>query len=62
MKTSTVYITDKSNKRYFVELTGAAFIESSIRDLKRHLQNAKLNPKLYHFLDLETAKIEIETK
>jgi hypothetical protein len=60
MKTAKVYITDKSNKKYFVEITGELFINSSKRDLQRHLENAKLNPKAYSFLDLETAKIETE--
>lgn len=62
MKTATVYITDKSGKRFFVEITGEAWIDSSKRDLKRHLENAKKHPALYSFLDLETAKIEMEIK
>lgn len=52
-----VYITNKSKQKFFVEITDSKFIDSSIRDLKRHLDNAKLNPKAYHFLDLETADI-----
>lgn len=62
MRTAVVYITDKSEKRYFTEFTGEAFIDSSKRDLQRHLENAKLNPKAYSFLDLETAKIETELR
>jgi len=60
MRTAKVYITDKSNKRFFVEITGEAFIESSKRDLQRHLEQAKVNPERYTFLDLESAKIEVE--
>ncbi len=60
MKTVKVFITDKSGKKFFVEITGENFINSSKRDLQRHLDNAKLNPTLYAFLDLETAKIETE--
>jgi hypothetical protein len=60
MKIAKVYITDKSNKKYFVEITGELFIDSSKRDLERHLAQAKVNPIAYSFLDLETAKIEVE--
>ena len=62
MKTAKVYITDKSNKKYFIEITGENFVDSSKRDLQRHLETAKLNPKAYYFLDLETAKIETELR
>ena len=60
MRTTMVYITDKSEKRFFVELISEGYTDSAVRDLKRHLKNAKLNPKFYSFLDLDTAKIEIK--
>ena len=60
MRTAIAYITDKTEKRYFVEYTGEAFIQSTIRDLQRHLNNAKQHPQAYWFLDLESAEIKTE--
>ena len=56
--TVVVYITDKTGCEMFKEYVHKDFVQSSIRDLQRHLDAAKLNPKYYHFLDVETAEIK----
>jgi hypothetical protein len=58
-KTATVYITDKSNRKMFNTLCSADYVYPEIRNMERHLKSARNNPKAYHFLDLETAKIMV---
>lgn len=58
--TVIVFITDKTGCEMFKEICNENFVESSKRDLQRHLDAAKLNPKYYHFLDVPTARIEIK--
>ena len=45
----------------FKNYIGESFVESAKRDLQRHIDSAKINPKLYSFLDVESAEIKIET-
>ena len=56
--TVVVYITDKTGCEMFKEYVHKDNVDSSKRDLQRHLDAAKLNPKYYHFLDIETAEIK----
>lgn len=58
--TSLVYLTDKNNCKMFKNIVGKGCEQPAVRELERHLLNAKKNPKMYNFLDLETAKIIIE--
>jgi len=58
--TLVVYLTDKNGCEMFKELICEKFVESAKRNLERHLMAAKLNPKHYHFLDVETARVEIK--
>jgi len=55
-----VYLTDKNGCEMFREIISKKFSQSARRNLDRHLMAAKLNPKHYHFLDVETARIEIK--
>ena len=55
-----VYITDKSNCQMFKNYVSELYIDSAKRDLQKHLNDAKKNPKMYHFLDIDTAKIEVK--
>lgn len=57
MKTVEIYITDKTNKKFFVEIIGEQFAESGVRNLKRHLEVAKKHPKMYSFMDIDSAVI-----
>jgi hypothetical protein len=60
MKKAIVYLTDKNGGEMFKNYVGEAFIDSAKRDLQRHINLAKIHPKMYHFLDIETAKIEVK--
>ena len=60
MERSKTYITDKTGGHFFVEFCGEDFKDSAIRNLQRDLISANEHPKLYAFLDLETAKIVTE--
>lgn len=53
------YITDVTGEKRFKEIFSEENLESVKRDLERHLFNAKKYPHIYHFLDIETAKIII---
>lgn len=57
-KLIVVYLTDKNGGEMFKEIVDLAYKDSAIRGVERHLMAAKLNPKHYHFLDIETARIE----
>ena len=56
--TVVVFITDKTGCEMFKEYIHKDFIDSAKRNLQRHLESAKDNPKHYHFLDIETATIK----
>ena len=58
--TVVVYITDKTGCEMFKEYIHKDYADSAKRNLQRHLDSAKDNPKHYHFLDVETARIEIK--
>ncbi len=53
---ASVCIQDK-NKRYYNTICGADYVAPEVRNMKRHLERAKSVPKIYNFLDLETAQI-----
>jgi len=55
-----VYITDKKGGQLFKNYVSELYIDSAKRELQNHLNAANKNPKMYHFLDIETAKIEIQ--
>ena len=58
--TVVVYITDKNGCEMFKEYVHKDYTDSAKRDLQRHLDAAKKNPKYYHFLDVLTAEIKIK--
>ncbi len=58
--TVIVYITDKKGGHLFKNYISESYIDSAKKELQNHLNAANKNPKMYHFLDIETAKIEIE--
>jgi len=58
--TVVVFITDKNGCEMFKEICFEGHADSAKRDLQRHLDAAKENPKFYHFLDVQTARIEIK--
>lgn len=57
MTTSTVYITDKTGKKFFNTLCSTAYAMSEVRNLNKKLDEAKQYPQIYKFLDIETAKV-----
>lgn len=58
-KTSSICIQDKNGK-YFKTLCGAGYEAPEIRNMQRHLINAKANPHAFKFLDLSTAVIMVD--
>lgn len=56
---SNVYLTDKSGKKFFNTVASPMSTESEVRNLKRQLENAKMYPDMYKFLDISTAKVMV---
>ena len=59
-KNVLVYLIDKHNVKMFKNHINIDYLDGAVKELKNHLIEAKKNPKIYHFLDLETAEIKIE--
>jgi hypothetical protein len=57
--TVVIFITDKTGCEMFKEYVHKDYADSAKRNLQNHLDSAKLHPEYYHFLDVETARIEI---
>lgn len=55
-----LHITDKSGKEFFKTTASPMSTFSEIKNLKRHIEQAKANPKHYKFLDVETAVIVLD--
>jgi len=60
MKTVVVYLTDKNKCKMFKNYVNELYIDSAKKELQNHIDNAKKNPKLYNFLDIETLEIKID--
>ena len=52
-----IYITDKTGGKFFKTNCSVAYMDSVVRDLQRHLDQAANQPLHYSFLDLSSAKI-----
>lgn len=57
MSDSTVLHIQDKNGAHFRTVCSTAYKAAEIRNLERHLNNARANPKAYGFLDLDTARI-----
>jgi hypothetical protein len=55
-----LHITDKSGKEMFKCVASPMSTMSEIRNLKRHIEQAKANPKHYAFMDVTTAVIMLD--
>ncbi len=55
-----VCITDKTDKKFFNTIASPMSTASEIKNLKRHLQQAKIVPHRYKFLDVESAVILLD--
>ena len=55
-----LHITDKSGKQFFPCVSSPMSTPSEIKNLKRHLESAKINPDAYKFLDSDTAIIVLD--
>ena len=55
-----VCITDKTGVERFKCLASPMSTMSEIRNLKRHIEQAKANPKAYPMLDVATAVIMLD--
>ncbi len=52
-----LYITDKSNKKHFRTTCTDWGLNSELKNLRMHIENAKNHPEHYSFLDAESARI-----
>lgn len=57
MEWYTLCITDKSGNEQFRRTVDPTAVQSEIRNLQRHVSQAKANPKAYTFLDAQSAVI-----
>ena len=55
-----IHITDKSGREFFCCNASPMSTMSEIRNLKRHIENAKRSPDMYKFLDIATAVIMLD--
>lgn len=55
-----LYITDKTGQEFFKTDASPMSTMSEIRNLKRHIENAKRNPQAYKFLDVATAVVMMD--
>ena len=55
----TLYITDKTGRKMWNTIASPLSTASEIRNLKRHIEFARKNPKAYSFLDVDTAVIVV---
>ena len=58
--TVTMWITDKNNGVYFRTLCGIGFHQGEMNNLKKHIEQAKKHPDVYHFLDAKSAVIKTD--
>lgn len=55
-----IYITDKTGMEHFKTLASPMSTMSELRNLQRHLEQAKQRPMAYTFLDVATAVIMLD--
>ena len=55
-----IHIEDASGKQHFVTTASPMSTQSEIRNLKRHLEQAKKYPQQYKFLDVATARVVVD--
>lgn len=60
MQNVIVYLTDKNGGKMFKNYISKFYVDSAIRELKNHINQAKKYPKLYEFCDIETLEIKTE--
>jgi hypothetical protein len=55
-----ICITDKSGNEFFKATASPLATFSEIKNLKRHIEQAKAHPQHYNFLDVATAVIMLD--
>lgn len=59
---NNIYITDANGGKHFNTIASPMSTDSEIKNLRTHLINAKKYPKMYTFMDAETAFIVLNGK
>jgi hypothetical protein len=59
---NTIYITDCNGGKHFNTIASPLSTVSEIKNLQTHLKQSKQFPKMYSFLDIETAFIVMNDK
>ncbi len=57
-----LWITDKTNKRYWRVTCNPDYADAERRNLGRHMELIRQGNPAYHFIDRATAKIEEQTR
>jgi len=60
MNWGNVYITDKTGKKMFDTMASPMSINSEIKNLTRHIENAHKYPSQYKFMDIATAQVMVD--
>lgn len=55
-----VYITDKNGGEHFNTVASPMSTNSEIKNLKRHLEQARKHPGAYRFLDVDSAVLMLD--
>lgn len=56
----SICITDKTGQEFFKTTASPMSTMSEIRNMKRHIAQAKASPEAYSFLDVDTAVIILD--
>lgn len=60
MAWGNVYITDKTGKKMFDTMASPMSINSEVKNLIRHIENAHKYPTQYKFMDIATAQVMVD--
>lgn len=59
-KWSEICVSDKTGNMFFKTIASPMSIMSEIRNLSRHVENAKSHPSAYKFLDADSAYVMVD--
>lgn len=60
MSWGNVYITDKTGRKMFDTMASPMSIISEVKNLTRHIENARKYPAQYKFMDIATAQVMVD--
>lgn len=60
MSWGNVYITDKTGRKMFNTVASPMSIMSEVKNLTRHIENARKYPAQYKFMDIASAQVMLD--